>query len=178
MMTVDERAVLHPFERAALGRAPFRYAGYSENAVKVGDEVRPGGSCDYCSAAIRHQFHVRSADGRTFKVGCDCVEKLGRADNRLVSEVERKVKALAREANRARTVARKARESDRVEAAFARLADPLATERLAAMSHPRGFKDRDTGYPLSAAEYVRWMRLHSGHAGRLDLAKWIEKNLT
>jgi len=76
-----------------------------------------------------------------------------------------------------RSMAKKDRENDRIKAAFAQLNDPLVAERFAAMPHPRRFKDRLTGYPLSLANYVEWMRLHAFHAGRLEVAKMIEKTL-
>jgi hypothetical protein len=66
---------MHPFEKSGLGTAPFRCVGVQENVYVVGGHAQAGGSCDYCGTGIRWEFLIRSADNRTFKVGCDCVEK-------------------------------------------------------------------------------------------------------
>lgn len=86
-------ATIHPFEGAGLGLAPFRFAGLSEKVYCAcpGAPVQAAGSCDYCGTGIRYCCHIRSADGKEFIVGTDCVRKLDRADNRLVSDVDRAV---------------------------------------------------------------------------------------
>lgn len=38
--------------------------------------TKPGGSCAYCGTYIVHMFNVRSADGKVFHVGSDCIEKV------------------------------------------------------------------------------------------------------
>lgn len=80
---------LHPFEKAGLGQSPFTYEGMNDNARVVGDAVLAGGTCDYCGTGIRYECLIRSNDGRRFKVGCDCVRKIGREDNALLTAVER-----------------------------------------------------------------------------------------
>lgn len=72
---------LHVFERANLGRAPFRCIGYVEKSYQATPDApkQPGGSCDYCGTGIYLQCRIKSADGRTFKVGSDCVAKTGDA---------------------------------------------------------------------------------------------------
>src|SRR5262245_32855473 len=83
----------HPFERAGLGKAPFRFVTHRENWYSACQGHRqPGGTCDYCLNGIANEFVIRSVDGREFVVGSDCVMKLDRADNRLVTAVERKVR--------------------------------------------------------------------------------------
>lgn len=68
----------HPFETAGLGQAPFRCVGISEAVFTLPDgSSQAGGCCDYCYTGIRYEFHIESADQRTFKVGCDCVRKTG-----------------------------------------------------------------------------------------------------
>lgn len=67
---------MHPFQKSGLGTAPFRCVGVQENVfVMPGGYAKAGGSCDYCGTGIRWEFLIRSADGKNFKVGCDCVEK-------------------------------------------------------------------------------------------------------
>lgn len=71
-------AVLHPFERAGLGKAPFSCVGVRENWFEMpGFGRKPGGSCNYCGTGILNEYVIKSADGGEFVVGCDCVEKTG-----------------------------------------------------------------------------------------------------
>src|SRR5215831_9819973 len=74
--------VMHKFEQAGLGKAPFRVVGYTREIYQAvpGDPncpCQPGAACDYCMTAIVDTFWIRSSDGRRFKVGCDCVYKTG-----------------------------------------------------------------------------------------------------
>jgi len=105
--------ILHPFERAGLGKAPFRFTGMRERTLAHAHRdmgmdgplppeffSRPGSSCDYCHTGIRYEYWILSADGREFKVGCDCVQKTG--DARLSGEIkdERKRQAAERRQER------------------------------------------------------------------------------
>jgi hypothetical protein len=68
----------HPFEKSGLGKAPFHCTGVSENVFALPDgNGKAGGCCDYCFTGIRWEFWLESADQKTFKVGCDCVAKIG-----------------------------------------------------------------------------------------------------
>jgi len=68
---------VHPFEKTGLGKAPFRFSRYEQMTYRAHPDApaQPGGSCDHCGTAIMHAYWIASADGRTFKVGCDCVFK-------------------------------------------------------------------------------------------------------
>lgn len=69
---------IHAFELAGLGKAPFRCVGARENWFTIPgcpEATKPGGTCDYCSTGIAYEYVIRSADGREFVVGCDCVLK-------------------------------------------------------------------------------------------------------
>ncbi len=91
---MTEATYIHPFERAGLGAAPFRCVGHEEIVFQIpGQPARAGGSCDYCGTGIRDAFRILSADGRTFKVGCDCVRKVEARGSRLLSDVEKTIKA-------------------------------------------------------------------------------------
>jgi hypothetical protein len=160
----------HPFEQAGLGKAPFRLAGFSESTYQAcpGAPTQPGTSCDACGTAIRYVCRIRSSDGREFKVGTDCVMKLDRADNRLVSEVEAAKKKIERQKRQAKADARTAREKDQIAAAFARLdADDALRLRFAQRPHPS-----IPGHTM--LDYVQWMRANAGHSGRLRIAKVVE----
>lgn len=75
---------LHVFEAAGLGKAPFRY---------IGSQVGPM-NCNYCSTPIVNQFHVESADGKRFIVGCECIKKTD--DTVLIQRVSRAMRELSR----------------------------------------------------------------------------------
>ena len=111
---------VHPFEIAGLGRAPFTLEGYSKevgprvlaDGTQVGAPGQPMGTCAYCSRGIAHVFQIRSSDGVESGVGCDCVLKLDREDNKLVSAVKKAKLLLDRQARqlKAQEKARLARE--------------------------------------------------------------------
>lgn len=71
----------HVFERSGLGLAPFRFVGFSKMVYQACPDapIQPGTSCDYCGTGIMYVCHIKSADSKQFKVGCDCVNKTGEA---------------------------------------------------------------------------------------------------
>ena len=164
---------IHVFERAGLGRAPFRYDGFHVEVYQAipGDPscpIQPGTCCDYCGQGISNVCRIKDADGKMFKVGCDCVEKTGDAGLRkVVADVKRKHDRELRHA----------RETARVATGRALLADPAVREQLAALPHPRGFVDRDTGAPMTLLDSVEWMFTNAGTAGRIRTTRQIEKLL-
>ncbi len=166
-VTADEVArEVHPFERAGLGKAPFRFVS-CEDKVYVpyhGGPALPGGSCDYCSHEIIGCYWIASADGKRFKVGCDCVEKLDRADNRLVSEVKKAKLARSRKMAAARKEAKLDKERAEIASSVDRYGDVEAT--LAAQPHP-SIPER------TMADYVIWMSANAGHAGKLKAARIV-----
>lgn len=83
-MTTTNEIKLHVFEKAGLGKAPFRCVGFFKSVFQAipGDAncpIQPGSSCDFCGNAIMNVFQIKSADGNVFKVGCDCVARAGDA---------------------------------------------------------------------------------------------------
>lgn len=102
---------IHRFELAGLGKAPFRFAGFSVETYQAchGAPTQPGTSCDYCGTGIMNVCHVESADGKTFKVGIDCIQKVG--DAGLIHPAKAAKKAHKRaKVDEARKLAREARE--------------------------------------------------------------------
>ena len=99
MTTEETTTKIHPWQRAGLGIAPFRYVGYELSVYQAvpGDPncpLQPGTSCDYCGQGIMHVCRIEDADGKRFKVGCDCVKKaFADTNKRLVKTVESAVKA-------------------------------------------------------------------------------------
>ena len=81
---------LHPFEAAGLGKAPFIYVGMehkigpitmADGITQIGSPGQPMGSCDYCGKGIAYCYSIKSADGKRFVVGSDCVAKLYKESN-------------------------------------------------------------------------------------------------
>lgn len=98
---------IHKFEAAGLGVAPFRCVAVRQNLFPLGDGTsKPGGTCDFCSNGIMWEFVIKGADGRTFKVGSDCVAKTGdagmiRTSRRMRSNFRTPEQIAAAEAKRA-----------------------------------------------------------------------------
>lgn len=150
--------VIHLFERAGLGRAPFRFVGFEVKTFQAcqGAPIQPGASCDYCGTGISNVFWIESADRKRFKVGCDCVAKT--EDGGLRRVIDAKV------AQHKRDLAHK-RADAKITAALEAL--PLVSDKLAALPHPRGFEG------LSALDYVQWMLKNAGRKGKVEAAKLI-----
>jgi hypothetical protein len=160
---------MHVFERAGLGRAPFRCVGMSEMVIAHPDgTTQAGGSCDYCSTGIRYACHVKAADGRTFKVGTDCVARTG--DAGLIRSY--KTLPAVRAANRTKAKAK----DTRVCAEWtALIEDPATIAKLSAVMVP--------GRPWVAGEQVTLLdsmkRLWTmcGATGRARTLKTLKAHL-
>lgn len=156
---------VHAFELAGLGKAPFRFLGLSREVYQAipGDPecpIQPGASCDFCGQAIYNVCRILSADGRTFKVGCDCVAKTGDKGLRKVVDAATRKVAADKRAAKAAVVA---------EALEAALADDAVRAQLATAPHPRGFEGK------TLLDWADWMMAHAGARGRLEVAKAIAK---
>ena len=81
---------IHPFEAAGLGLAPFRFVGMDEKVYVAfpGAPAQAAGTCDYCG------------------VGCDCIRKTDRDDNRLLTAAERALGNLKRAKKQAELAAK------------------------------------------------------------------------
>lgn len=160
---------MHVFERAGLGKAPFRCIGMFEKRHDLGNgESKPGGTCDYCSNGILYVYQVKSSDGRVFGVGCDCVARTG--DAGLIRSY--KTLPAVRAANRAKAKAK----DDRVCAEWGALIEaPATVEKLSAIMVP--------GRPWVAGEQVTLLdsmkRLWGmcGAAGRARALKALKEQV-
>lgn len=154
---------IHLFEQAGLGKAPFKFIGMEEIVHKAGNVIKAGSTCDYCSTAIRYVYWIKSSDGKTHKVGCDCIEKVGDS-------------GLARVVSRIQSEARKTKSEAKFKEDWTFVNEFLATnsQAMATKPHPRGFTDWKTGAPLTLLDYVTWMKSHSGKAGTGKLVKFLK----
>ena len=171
---------VHPWERAGLGKAPFRWMGISEERgpkrylnrdgteTIIGSEGQPMGSCAYCAQGIAEVHHIRSADGRNFTVGCDCVRRCNPADAPVLTKAERASK-------KARNAKARARSASNAEASSARLTELLADEgvrgKLAARPSAQAWKAAEGGTEL---DDVEWLATRCGHTGRAKLIARLE----
>lgn len=176
---------IHDFERAGLGKAPFRCVGMHTSlgpirmagpggvTIEVGSPGQPMGCCAYCGQGIADCYTVKSADGKTFTVGCDCVRRTGDAGMKKV------VNALVAKKNREK---RHALENADIAYLAEQLGDKLddtgpASERLAQLPHPKGFTDRTTGRPLTLLDWYKYMQRACGGSGSRALAKKLRADL-
>lgn len=149
---------MHAFQRAGLGLAPFRFVGASDNVITYPDgHQQAGGSCDYCGTGIRTECWVLSSDGRKFKVGCNCIEKVG--DKGLLKAYKSSPEFRAKQRKLA------AEKSARILESLNSLIAAHSV-RLSQIPHPLDYTDRTTGKPLTALDWAMWMRDHCGVSGR------------
>ena len=169
---------VHPWERAGLGKAPFAYLGVSESRgpirirnndgteTLIGSEGQPMGSCAYCLQGIAECHHVRSADGKKFTVGCDCIRRVYGDDR---APVRAKAEAASRKLrNRAAKARRDAKATTEQGELAALLADEGTRAKLAELPGPR------FGTLLEHAEF---MAKKAGAAGRARALKAIKAAL-
>jgi hypothetical protein len=169
-MVCQERGIemtetlIHPFEKAGLGKAPFRFVGMEEKVITHPDgTTQAGGSCQYCSTGIRYLFNIKSADGHTFHVGSDCVAKTHAKGSPLLTAVELATK--------------KAKKVIAAQKLTARIAQTRATldanpSLLTDRPHPNSWRAScgDTG-----RDYIEFLLRCGGAKGRGDACKIVEK---
>lgn len=170
---------VHPFERAGLGKAPFRFIGVEvrrgpmpildangrPTGAMAGSPGQPMGTCSYCGQGIAECCFIKSADGNVFMVGNVCVGKT--RDKRLSTETERAVRKMRKES---KTAALKVR----VEATWKALDEsPELREKIAASGpHPNPFFAERGATML---DYVAFLLEKGGEAGRAKACKMVEK---
>lgn len=163
---VEAGEVIHPFERAGLGVAPFRLVGHEESWFQAapGEPRRPGASCDYCGTAIVDTFWIAGTDGRRFKVGSDCVHKTTKPGTKVRTEVERKVRTI-------QNAKRHAREDAKAAGAVELLQDPAVRAELARHPHPLWFR-AERGDTL--LQWAEWMLANAGRKGKVEVAAALQ----
>lgn len=104
---MEQIVAVHPWQDNGIGQAPFRFVTlismpsaetYGTNVEGYNNAMRDAqlqarafginslGSCDVCGTGIHNHCVIRGADGKHFKVGCDCVAKTG--DSKLITATE------------------------------------------------------------------------------------------
>ena len=118
------------------------------------------GSCDYCGNGIALCCQIRSADGKEFIVGSDCVRKTGD-------------RGLCREVDRDRRKLQVTREEGRINSMRERVeSDADLRCMLSGKTHPQDWR-HEQGESL--LDSVEWMMRNAGHSGRINTVRRIEK---
>lgn len=161
----------HAFEVAGLGVAPFRYVGTFRKVFVAhpGAPALPGSTCDYCGNCIMNECWVADVNGKRFKVGCDCIAKVG--DRGLLKAY--KSSPEVRKANRE---AKARLDADKASKAMKLFEEHKSA--LAELAHPYGLVDRVTGRKLTMADYYEYLFNHAGPSRRAGLLKAIPRVLS
>ncbi len=164
---------VHPFEKAGLGLAPFKYVGLTENRgpkvladgmTTIGSPGQPLGSCDYCGTGIAYEFHIESSDKKHFIVGSDCVCKLSKSSNK--ASMDPAIRAVLAAAAKLETEKRHAKEAAKIEAGKAFI--EANKDKLSKIAHPKKFAAEKGD---SALDMIHWYFKNAGTAGKLDAIK-------
>lgn len=175
---------IHPFEAAGLGLAPFRCVGIVHRVGPIKTEIngvtfecgapgQPMGSCKYCGTGIADCYVIRSADGKQFDVGCDCVAKLANKNNATTSEAIRDFDKVKREHEREKRAIRS--EARREKLRLAMIA-AVSEARLILDARPALLTDKP--HPSFSGktrrDYIVWCLANAyGHGTRLALAQEV-----
>lgn len=166
MKTDDPKKVgTHVFEAAGLGKAPFRCVGVVEVTYQAcpGAPIQPGGSCDYCGTGISIHCKIKSADGKEFKVGSDCVRKTGDAGLLRGYQTHPAVRKMAADK-------RKAKDAKIVAEWTALIEAPATVEKLSKMFVAG--RPWVAGEQITLLEHLKTVWGMCGAAGR---ARWFKK---
>lgn len=165
-------AKIHPFEKAGLGIAPFRVVGCDHRVYQAipGDPscpLQPGASCDYCATGIYDCYTIKSADGRTFVVGSDCVART--VQESAGTDAEKAARKLHEQVLRLKRQATHAKQDERIAAIVARV--EANREALAALPHSKAWLASKGATKL---EEIEWLLKNAGRAGKLRIAKILD----
>ena len=157
----------HVFEIAELGKAPFKFIGVEKVTYQAcpGAPIQPGGACDYCGTGISIWCWIEDSEGKRFKVGSECVNKVS-SDKAFREDAKY---AIARY----RTQERNQKEHQRIQRGRELVSDLAATLRHMPHSQPWA---REKG--MTKLDEIQWWFSNAGHKGMLDTTKWLEKLVT
>lgn len=170
--------VIHPFEEAGLGLAPFKCVGHERrvgpldmgNGCFAGAPGQPMGTCNYCGQGIADCYRIRSADGKSFIVGSDCVRRTyATVESGLPLDIRREIAAVEREKREVKRVAEMERLIARVRAASKTLEDHHWL--FCGEPHPNSFY---ASQGKSLRDYYFWTLQYGSQAGRREVCKLIE----
>jgi hypothetical protein len=173
---------IHPWEKYGLGKAPFAWLGVFEDigphkyehdgiTTEIGSPGQPMGCCAYCGQGIAECHQIRSADGKQFVVGCDCVRRIESEGSPVYTSTERAHRDLANAKAKARSTARDKWVKSRLDEI---LADPTVVSAMSA---------KPSVYPAQSAKGAtrlddwKWLIGRCGMSGRARMLKNLLKEL-
>ena len=158
---------IHRWEAAELGKAPFTFIGVDRitfGGSFPGDPIKPGSTCDYCGQAIMYVCQVRSSDGKSFKVGNECIRKIDEMPKIIADKYQREIK---------RQQANIKREQTQTKAAELIKQYEDNRDKFTAYPHPQKWA-QEQGQTL--ADSIDWMIIYAGHARVIkEIKKAFEK---
>ena len=170
--TTNTGPSLHPFEKAGLGKAPFKFIGMThevgpirlaDGMTTIGAPGQPMGSCDYCGQGIALVCRVKSSDGNVFKVGCDCVNKVYKDYGRESADpIKRAIDRAKKEHQRKVRHAREQRK-------LAEYREWTDANREALEATPNPQREGESRW-----DQVEWFQRHAGTSGNLKLFKTLK----
>lgn len=158
----------HRFEAAGLGKAPYEFRGIEHKGYRPapGLPMMVGGACAYCSTGISYRYWLRSADGKEFYVGSQCINKSGDAGLRRIVKAEERKRRDRKAQEQAKAVSAELLE---------RLGIDTVRDALAEHDHPN---DHFASEGKTLLDWAWWMYDNAGTAGKKDALKVIEKHAT
>lgn len=177
---MNQSQTIHPWEKAGLGKAPFRWLGVTHKVgpivveqkngitITVGAPGQPMGSCSFCGQGIAECHEIGSADGKRFIVGCDCVRRVNAKGEKVRTAAERASLDMKNQKSRARAADKSEQSKAKLDELMAR---PGFREELSAK--PSGYEWK-AAQGATAWDDLEWLAAHCGHSGRVRLIKKLE----
>ena len=165
-MTQGDKTTFHVFERAGLGKAPFKFTGFEHKTFQATPDapIQVSGSCDYCATGISDMYWILSSDGKRFKVGSTCVDKT--ADKGLINPMKRVMNRIKRERTNERADVR-----IKVARELLKASETVRTA-LAGEHSPNAWRAEKGETRL---DWALWMMANAGRKGRLTVASVVER---
>lgn len=147
--------IIHKFEAAGLGNAPYRFVQYDYSTIR-------DTACDFCGTKIMHIYWIDSADNARSKVGSECIKSVGDAGLMRVVAAQEKIVRRAKAAEKAKLVR---------EELNTLLTDSKVRAVLTAKPHPFPYYNR---LGKTFADYAEYFLKYAGDKGRADMVKTVK----
>lgn len=147
--------IIHAFEEAGLGTAPFKLVDVYFAARFL--------HCEFCGTGIKEICVIEDQFDTAFIVGNVCVNKTG--DRGLIDTVKKELGRIRKE--------RKDKEDSlKIQIAQLHLEEDKVKNKLASAPHPVAYlaEQGKTNF-----DYISWLLQNAGTSGKLRAAKEIEK---
>lgn len=147
--------IIHKFEAAGLGNAPYRFVQYDYSTIR-------GTACDFCGTKIMHIYWIDSADAKRSKVGSECIKSVGDTGLMRVVAAQEKIVRRQKAAEKAKAVQAEL---------ITLLADPNVVALLSLRPHPHPYYNSQGKTFL---DYAQYFAKYAGDTGRAGMVKTIK----